>query len=115
MADQESNTKAEEPASRQTQPEKEKQADRETHAKQPRPADFLAFLSSIAGKALINMGQVANPITKKREVDLQEAKYAIDLLQILKEKTKGNLTEDEQKNLDGLLYDLRTRFVAACR
>ena len=95
---------------------KDKPADQEPQTKAP-PAkvDFSVFLASIAGQALISLGQVENPITKKRETDLQQAKNSIDLLQVLKDKTKGNLTEQEQKYLNSLLYDLRMRYVAANR
>ena len=79
------------------------------------PVDFVTFLSGLAGQVLISLGQVESPITKKREPDMQRAKQTIDLLQVLKAKTKGNLTEEERKYLDGLLYDLRMRYLAANR
>ena len=49
------------------------------------------------------------------EIDLDQAKYSIDLLQILKDKTKGNLEEDEGKHLNGILYELRMRYVSVSR
>jgi hypothetical protein len=45
------------------------------------------------------------------EVDLEAAKYSIDILSVLKEKTKGNLTPDETRYLDGMLYEFRMRYV----
>ena len=76
------------------------------------PASLLTFLSGLATQTLIQLGEIANPFTKKKEVSLDEARYSIDLLGILKEKTEGNLAEDEAKYLEALLYDLRMRFVA---
>ena len=56
---------------------------------------------------------MAHPVTKKREKNLEEAKYTIDLLEMIEEKTKGNLTPEEKRYLDQILYDLRMRFVAS--
>jgi len=80
----------------------------------PRP-DFKMFLSGLAGQAVIHLGLAEDPSTGKREKDLDKAKYTIDLLQVVKEKTQGNLDAEEQKLLDGMLYDLRMRYVEACR
>ena len=80
----------------------------------PEP-DFKMFLSGLAGQGLIHLGLVDNPMTGKREPDLNQAKYTIDLLQILRDKTRGNLDPDEEKALDGMLYDLRMRYVEGCR
>ena len=67
----------------------------------PRPpvpeASFAALLSSLAVQAMIGLGQIENPISKKREPDFEQAKFTIDTLQILADKTKGNLTDEEQK------------------
>lgn len=84
-------------------------------AQRPAPPDFRTFVSGVAGQALIHLGLLENPATGKRERDLDQAKYTIDLLQVLKDKTKGNLTEEEASTLDAALYDLRLRFVEACR
>ncbi len=78
-------------------------------------ADFRSFISGMATQVLLSMGEVENPMTKEIEKNLPQAKYTIDMLQILKDKTKGNLSEDEQKYLDAMLYDLRMRYVEACR
>lgn len=75
-------------------------------------ADFNAFVSSMAMEALIFLGELPNPVSKKKEMNLDQARYVIDTLSILKEKTKGNLSEDEANNLDNILYELRTAFVA---
>jgi hypothetical protein len=64
---------------------------------------------------LINLGLFDNPLTGKRQTDLEQAKYSIDLLQILKDKMKSNLTDEEEKLMNAILYDLRMRYVEACR
>jgi len=82
----------------------------------PRPAPTLAFLvSGLVSQALIGLGQVANPLTGEQKVDLEDVKFAIDTLQMLQDKTKGNLEEEEKKYLDSVLYDLRVHFLDASR
>ena len=76
----------------------------------PEPS-FDLFVLSLAIQARIAMGEIANPVTRKQELDLDGAKHAIDLLGILEVKTKGNLTPDEKSHLEGALYDLRMRYV----
>ena len=78
--------------------------------KLPEP-NFANFISSLASQVLVNLGELPHPITNKKEVNIEQAKYLIDVINMLQEKTKGNLTEDEQRLIDGLLYDLRMRFV----
>ncbi len=74
-------------------------------------ASFNLFISSLATQTLINLGEMASPFNKKKELDLNQAKFTLDTLQIIKDKTKGNLADDETKYLDTLLYDLRMRYV----
>ncbi len=74
-------------------------------------ATLIQFLSGMAAQALMHLGLMANPITEKIEVDLPNAEYSIDLLRILQEKTKGNLTEEEDRYLKNALYELRMRYV----
>ena len=74
-------------------------------------ATFALLVSSLATQALISLGEVENPFTKKREFSPNEARFHIDLLEMLEEKTKSNLTGDEASVLKNLLFDLRMRFV----
>jgi Domain of unknown function (DUF1844) len=79
-----------------------------------RPLDFNAFVLSLGSSALIHLGQAPDPVSgKTQDPDLPLAQQSIDLLALLQEKTRGNLTEDEAHFLDTLLYDLRVRYVAA--
>ena len=52
-----------------------------------------------------------NPVSGKTETDLEQAKHFIDMLGVLEEKTKGNLTDDESRSLESVLFDLRMGFV----
>ena len=86
-------------------------ADKERLTQLPPPPTFSQFLTGLAAQALLALGEVENPVTKKREVDLPQAKYVIDSISLLREKTQGNLTEVEQATTDQVLTDLRLRFV----
>ncbi|HRU93847.1 MAG TPA: DUF1844 domain-containing protein [Anaerolineae bacterium] len=79
------------------------------------PASFSTFVQGLAGQCLILLGALENPVTGKKEVDLEQAKYTVDLLDVLETKTRGNLDEEEQRLIRSLLYDLRMRYVQACR
>ena len=75
-------------------------------------ARFDVFLSGLAMEALIALGDMAHPVTRKQAANLPHAKYLIDLIGILEEKTKGNLSADEEKLLTDALYQLRMRYLA---
>jgi hypothetical protein len=79
----------------------------------PPPADFLHFVSGIAAQVLMQLGEIENPIAGKRQVDLEAARYSIDVLQMLEDKTRGNLAPDEERYLKAALHDLRMRYVEA--
>ncbi len=90
------------------------QAARRTDRDAP-PADFLHFVSGMAAQALMQLGAIENPLEGDRKTDLAAARYSIDCLQMLAEKTKGNLTDEEDKYLRAALHELRMRFVDAAR
>jgi hypothetical protein len=73
--------------------------------------DFTHFMFSLSTSALIQLGEIEDPFTQKLVKNLPLAKQTIDLIGLLKEKTKGNLTPDEEKVMQYLLYDLRMRYV----
>jgi len=89
-----------------------KRAEKEHPLPQP---NFALFLSGLATETLVHLGEVEDPLTKKKEKNLDRAKYSIDLLGVIQEKTKGNLTEEENTFLKQILYDLRMRFVKASK
>jgi len=76
------------------------------------PASFVNFLMSIASNAAASLGMMEHPVTGERRVDPELAKHWIDILGMLKEKTRGNLTPQEQQIFDGLLADLRMQYVS---
>jgi hypothetical protein len=75
------------------------------------PADFQNFVSGMAAQVLMQLGAIPNPIKGEKAVDLAAARYSIDILQMLADKTKGNLTDEEDRYLRAALHDLRMRFV----
>lgn len=72
---------------------------------------FQGLILSLGTAALAHLG--AGQPSGQRTVDLQQAKQAIDLLEVLQERTKGNLTPEEERLLESVLFDLRMRFLAA--
>jgi hypothetical protein len=77
---------------------------------------FTGFVLSLATTAAVHFGDIDDPNTGQRnEPDLVAAKQMIDLIAMLQDRTKGNLSEPEERMLDDLLYELRLRFVEAQR
>ncbi|TBR17060.1 DUF1844 domain-containing protein [bacterium] len=76
----------------------------------PEP-DFKFFVTTLSLQATIALGDMPNPVTNKIEVDLPQAKLLIDTLAMLKEKTTGNLSAEEDSLLDNMLYELRMHYV----
>jgi hypothetical protein len=82
---------------------------------EPEHTMFTEFLMGIASSAFIYLGLVEHPATGRRQVDMMAAKESIDMLVMLREKTKGNLTRGEEKFFDDLLSDLKMQFVSMRR
>lgn len=81
--------------------------------KQPAPIDFYTFVLSLGSSAFVHLGDAPHPETGEiAEANLLLAKQTIDILSMLAEKTRGNLTEEEARFLENLLTDLRLRYVA---
>ncbi|MBM4294857.1 MAG: DUF1844 domain-containing protein [Deltaproteobacteria bacterium] len=72
---------------------------------------FSSFLFSLGSSAFIHLGALPNPDTGEFNKSLPLAKQTIDLLGMLREKTRGNLTADEEDMFDHLLYDLRMQYI----
>ncbi len=79
------------------------------------PVDFSTFVLSLGSSALMHLGEVENPEVGGAGEDLPLAKHSIDILSMLQSRTKGNLSADEEKLLESLLYDLRLRYVNAAK
>ncbi len=72
---------------------------------------FFYLLSSFEMAALQQMGKIKSPLTDKLEKDLQQAQISIDIIDMVKEKTKGNLSEDESKFLERMIAQLKLNYV----
>lgn len=72
---------------------------------------FSQFIMGLAASVQMHLGVIDNPETGKTEKNLQMAKQTIDLLDILKEKTHGNLTKDEEDLFEHMLFECRMRYV----
>lgn len=97
--------KTEQPAADASEPQKNSQDARP-------PIDFPSYILSYYTQGLVLLGEVPNPYTDKKEEDVESARNIIDILALLEEKTKGNLTNEESKLLESVLYELRMKFMA---
>jgi len=105
---EEGEAKREEKEEKKTRPEEEK-------ARQgPLPeVNFNSLIFSLSSSALLHLGEIADPQTGKKKKDVALAKHTIDTIAMLKEKTKGNLNQEEEKFLDAIITDLRWRYIKA--
>lgn len=79
------------------------------------PPSFNLLVATFASQGAVAFGQVPNPIDGKTEIRIELGRHAIDMLDILETKTKGNLTPEESKFLDNVLHQLRMAFVEAAK
>lgn len=91
-------------------------AKEEQHAKAtgetPMPkVDFATFIMSLASSALVHLGEVPDPETGRANTNLAVAKHTIDILAMLKDKTEKCLDPDERRLMEGLLYEMRMKYV----
>lgn len=71
---------------------------------------FNMFVTSLGMQAMIFLGEMANPVNNETKVELERARYMIETIAMIKEKTKGNLSAEEQKLIDDVLYGLRLKY-----
>jgi hypothetical protein len=76
---------------------------------------FVSYISGLVLAAAVYIGDEPDPMTGLRSVNLTSAGHAIDVLGMLEEKTRGNLTDDERRLLEGALYELRMKYVEASK
>lgn len=72
---------------------------------------FSAFIMSLASSALVGLGEVPDPGTGKRGIDLPLARHNIDVLEMLRQKTQGGLNSDERELITSVIYELRLKYV----
>lgn len=77
--------------------------------------DFSTFVISLSTQALMHLGEIPSPVTGKVETDISVAKQMIDLVAMLKDKTRGNLNANEERLMEGILFDLRMKYVEAVK
>jgi hypothetical protein len=80
---------------------------------QPGGVSFSTFVMSLATTAAVHFGDLADPASGQAQTDLEAAGHMIDILAMLQDKTRGNLSADEAQLVEQLLYELRLRFVEA--
>ncbi len=74
--------------------------------------DFPSYVLSYYTQCLVLLGEVPNPYTNKTEEDLEAARHTVDILGMLRDKTKGNLTPEENQLLESVLYEVRLKYMA---
>ena len=77
--------------------------------------DFFNYIASLGFQAMIFLGEVPNPITNEVDKNLKQAKFLIDTMVVIREKTTGNLTKEEAELLNGSIYELQLRYVEAVK
>ncbi|HVA80782.1 MAG TPA: DUF1844 domain-containing protein, partial [Candidatus Binataceae bacterium] len=86
------------------------------HADNAEPEiDFVTFLVGLSTQALAALGEMPDPVTGKAERDLRAAQHLIDIVAMLREKTRGNLEANEQSLIEAILFDLRMKYVELAR
>lgn len=75
------------------------------------PITFVTFLVGLSTQVLVHLGEIPDPGTGQIQRDLEAAQNIIDLIGIIRDKTRGNLDKDEQPMIDNILFDLRMRYV----
>ena len=99
-----------EPAKEETKAEEASAETQDAEAELPE-INFPTFIISLNASALVNLGAIEDPASGTKVKNLSIAKQTIDILSMLEEKTRGNLTEEEEKILKNILYDLRIIYV----
>ena len=99
-----------EPAKEETKAEEASAETQDAEAELPE-INFPTFIISLNASALVNLGAIEDPASGTKVKNLSIAKQTIDILNMLEEKTRGNLTEEEGKILKNILYDLRIIYV----
>lgn len=110
LFDREGNPVREEPEP-QVPPRPEPQAQQAAAPVEEEKLDFVSILYSYVHTALVYLGEMEDPMQHKVAENLPGAKQMIDILELMQQKTKGNLDEREVRFLESVLYDLRMRFV----
>jgi hypothetical protein len=102
------------PKEEEKQKKPEAEAPKKEEQAPPLPeVNFTSLIFSLSSSALFHLGEIADPQSGETKIDLPLSKHAIDTIAMLQEKTKGNLTDEEDKFVENILTDLRWRYVKA--
>lgn len=77
--------------------------------------NFSTFILSLSTSVLVNLGEFPDPITNQNTTNLPVAQQTISIIEILQDKTRGNLTAEEERLIDMVLYDLRMKYIEAAK
>ncbi len=77
----------------------------------PKEVNFSLFLSTLALQAYVALGELEEPESRTQKVNLDQARYMIDILGLIQNKTKGNLSPEEERMLSHLIYELRMKYI----
>lgn len=95
--------------------EKEKEELKKKGEFVPPEPDFSFFITTLALQAGISLGVTPNPSNNQKEENMPQAKFIIDTMGMLKEKTKGNLSTQESDLLENVLYELRMQYISVSK
>ena len=96
--------------------EKKEEPRKDDEQRAPLPeVNFNSLIFSLSSSALLHFGEIVDPYSGEKKKDLVLAKHSIDTIAMLKEKTEGNLDDEEKKFIDSILTDLRWRYVRATK
>ena len=112
--DEQGEPKEKEPAEEAVKEEPKKEAPQEEPATPPLPeVNFSSLILSLSSTAFLHFGEIPDPGTGEKKKDLALAKHVIDTIAMLREKTEGNLAEEETQLIENILTELRMRYVKA--
>jgi len=106
--------KAQSDAERDEGPESQPQSERQSERRQVLPpVDFAGFVLGLGQMTLMHLGDIPEPVTRQISRNLEQARHTIDILDMLEEKTRGNLTPEESNLLRALKSELKLKYVKA--
>ncbi len=111
MADEEKKIIVDDDWKAEAKQEKERLAQETTEREAIPDPSFAELINMIAMQAMVGFGGMAGPGGERVPANMEIAKHFVDMLQVLEDKTKGNLTDDEKKLLDQVIYEIRMRYI----
>lgn len=110
-----SKIEAEDAVKEEVKEEVKKEAKKEERTGPLPEVNFSSFILSLSSSVLLHLGEIADPISGEKRKNMDLAKQSIDIISMLQDKTKGNISQDEEKLIEQMLFDLRMRFFEASK